>query len=107
MISFMVFYAYNSNSFTYLKQKKKKVFPFDMFSITQLRALRRQEHIYKGLLKGTKQIYKLDVTASVLKFQNHLDVFVPPPTNSHPFHCCTQLTTLEPIMLINSLCVIA
>ena len=24
MISFIVFYAYNSNSFTYLKQKKKK-----------------------------------------------------------------------------------
>ena len=63
-----------------LKKKKKKVFPFDMFSITQLRALRRQEHISKGLLKGTKQIYKLDVTASVLKFQNHVDIFVPPPS---------------------------
>ena len=50
-----------------------------MFSTTQLRAPRRQEHISKGLLKGTKQIYKLDVTASVLKFQNHLDIFVPPP----------------------------
>ena len=28
MISFIVFYAYNSNSFTYLKQKKKKSVSF-------------------------------------------------------------------------------
>ena len=75
MISFIMFYAYHLNSFTYLKKK----FPFDMFSTTQLKAPRRQENISKGLLKGTKQIYKLDVTASVLKFQNHLDIFVPPP----------------------------
>ena len=51
-----------------------------MFSTTQLRAPRGQEHISKGLLKGTKQIYKLDVTASVFKFQNHVDIFVPPPS---------------------------
>ena len=34
--------------------KKKKKNPFDMFSTTQLRAPRGQEHISKGLLKGTK-----------------------------------------------------
>ena len=37
---------------------------------------KRQEHISKGLLRGTKRIYKLDAI-SVLKFQNHLDIFVP------------------------------
>ena len=53
IIYFIVFYVCNSNSFTYLKKKKKKN-PFDMFSTTQLRAPRGQEHISKGLLKGTK-----------------------------------------------------
>ena len=52
IIYFIVFYVCNSNSFTYLKKKKKN--PFDMFSTTQLRAPRGQEHISKGLLKGTK-----------------------------------------------------
>ena len=51
IIYFIVFYVCNSNSFTYLKKKKN---PFDMFSTTQLRAPRGQEHISKGLLKGTK-----------------------------------------------------
>ena len=52
IIYFIVFYVCNSNSFTYLQKKKKN--PFDMFSTTQLRAPRGQEHISKGLLKGTK-----------------------------------------------------
>ena len=64
----------NSDSFTYFQ--KYKGLSFDIFSTAQLKAPKRQEHISKGLLKGTKRIYKLDAI-SVLKFQNHLDIFFP------------------------------
>ena len=59
-----------------LISKNIKGFLLTFLAQLNSRLQKRQEHISKGLLRGTKRIYKLDAI-SVLKFQNHLDIFVP------------------------------